>query len=95
MPTTEDRQGYGGGRLAATVLLIRDGQEGLEVWVQERVSSMRNYPGMTVFPGGGVDPRDYPPQAWDSGVLWAGPSVIATARRMGTTKNKALSLIHI
>ncbi len=59
--------GFNGGRLAATVLLLRDGQEGLEVWLQERVSTMRNYPGHAVFPGGGVDPRDFPPRMWSSG----------------------------
>ncbi|MDO5029386.1 MAG: NUDIX domain-containing protein [Corynebacterium sp.] len=47
-------------RLAATVLLLRDGDRGLEVYVQERVSSMRFAPNMTVFPGGGVDRRDFP-----------------------------------
>ncbi|MGP6173412.1 NUDIX hydrolase [Corynebacterium sp. A21] len=93
MPTTEDQSGLGGSRLAATVLLIRDGTQGLEVWVQERVSTMRNYPGMTVFPGGGVDPRDFPPRVWDSGDLWTGPSVISVARRMGTTKYKAHALV--
>lgn len=88
-----DRSGYNGGRLAATVLLIRDGEEGLEVWVQERVHTMSNYPGMTVFPGGGVDPRDFPPRSWDSGDLWSGPSVVSVARTMGVTKYKAHALV--
>lgn len=87
------RSGYGGSKLAATVLLIRDGVHGLEVWMQERVNTMPNYPGMTVFPGGGVDPRDYPPKSWDSGHLWTGPSVISVARTMGTTKDKAHALV--
>ena len=92
-----DTTGFHGGRLAATVLLLRDGADGLEVWVQERVHTMHNYPGHSVFPGGGVDPRDFPPRSWDSGELWAGKSVISLARRMGVTKYKAhaLSLIHI
>ncbi|MBZ8177097.1 NUDIX domain-containing protein [Corynebacterium sp. 3HC-13] len=87
------RSGYGGSKLAATVLLIRDGHHGLEVWVQERVNTMPNYPGITVFPGGGVDPRDYPPKTWDSGDLWLGPSAISVARTMGTTKDKAHALV--
>ena len=66
-----DTTGFHGGRLAATVLLLRDGADGLEVWVQERVHTMHNYPGHSVFPGGGVDPRDFPPRSWDSGELWA------------------------
>lgn len=88
-----DTTGFNGGRMAATVLLLRDGPDGLEVWVQERVSTMRNYPGHAVFPGGGVDPRDFPPRSWDSGDLWAGKSVVAMARRMGVTKYKAHALV--
>lgn len=84
--------GYGGARLAATVILIRDGSQGLEVWVQERVSTMPNYPGMTVFPGGGVDHRDYPSSATDA-ALWMGPSLISTARTMGTSASKAHALV--
>ena len=50
----EDMKGINYGRLSATVILVRDGANGLEVWMQERVLTMANYPGMTVFPGGGV-----------------------------------------
>ncbi|AKE38982.1 NUDIX family protein [Corynebacterium camporealensis] len=88
-----DTRGFNGGRMAATVLLLRDGAEGLEVWVQERVSTMKNYPGHAVFPGGGVDVRDFPPRQWDSGDLWAGRSVVSMARRMGVTKYKAHALV--
>ncbi len=85
--------GFNGARLAATVLLLRDTTEGLRVWIQERVRTMRNYPGHVVFPGGGVDPRDFPPRTWDSGELWAGRSVVSMARRMGVTKYKAHALV--
>ncbi|KKO78010.1 NUDIX hydrolase [Corynebacterium minutissimum] len=85
--------GFNGARLAATVLLLRDTTEGLRVWIQERVHTMRNYPGHVVFPGGGVDPRDFPPRSWDSGELWAGSSVVSMARRMGVTKYKAHALV--
>ncbi|MBE7364878.1 NUDIX domain-containing protein [Corynebacterium aurimucosum] len=85
--------GFNGARLAATVLLLCDTAEGLRVWIQERVRTMRNYPGHVVFPGGGVDPRDFPPRTWDSGELWAGRSVVSMARRMGVTKYKAHALV--
>lgn len=88
-----ENTGYNGGRLAATVMLIRDGADGIEVWAQERVRTMRNYPGMTVFPGGGVDSRDFPPRSWDSGDLWMGRSVVSVARRLGLTKYKAHALV--
>jgi 8-oxo-dGTP pyrophosphatase MutT (NUDIX family) len=45
-------------RPAATVMLIRDTFPGLEVFVLRRVAAMAFAPGMTVFPGGGVDPTD-------------------------------------
>lgn len=47
-------------RLASTVLLVRDSVHGIEVYVQERVSTMKFAANMTVFPGGGVDARDFP-----------------------------------
>ncbi|APT92750.1 NUDIX hydrolase [Corynebacterium phocae] len=85
--------GYNGGKLAATVLVLRDGKDGLEVWVQERVTTMRNYPGHVVFPGGGVDPRDFPPRTWNSGELWSGASTIAMARTMGVSHYKAHAIV--
>lgn len=88
-----DTSGFNGGRLAVTVLLLRDSSQGIEVWVQERVSTMKNYPGHAVFPGGGVDTRDFPPRMWNSGNQWAGRSVISIARRMGVTKYKAHALV--
>jgi 8-oxo-dGTP pyrophosphatase MutT (NUDIX family) len=46
-------------RLAATVMLVRDGAFGPEVYVQRRVASMAFAPSTVVFPGGGVDPADH------------------------------------
>jgi 8-oxo-dGTP pyrophosphatase MutT (NUDIX family) len=54
-------------REAATVLLLRDGPDGLQTWLLRRVPKMAFAPGMSVFPGGGVDAAD------------AGGSVPATA----------------
>jgi 8-oxo-dGTP pyrophosphatase MutT (NUDIX family) len=44
---------------AATVVLLRDGVQGLEVYLMRRVAAMRFAPGMYVFPGGRVEDRDY------------------------------------
>ncbi|WP_048758805.1 NUDIX hydrolase [Corynebacterium vitaeruminis] len=60
VPTPETPDTPAPPKLAATVLLLRDTPCGLEVYVQERVSSMRFAANMTVFPGGGVDRRDFP-----------------------------------
>lgn len=48
-------------RDAATVLLLRDGARGLEVFMQRRTSTLVFAAGMYVFPGGRVDPQDRDP----------------------------------
>ncbi|MCB1692208.1 MAG: NUDIX hydrolase, partial [Pseudomonadales bacterium] len=45
---------------AATVVLLRDGQDGTEVLMLHRTSKV-HFGGMWVFPGGRIDPDDYPP----------------------------------
>jgi 8-oxo-dGTP pyrophosphatase MutT (NUDIX family) len=45
-------------RDAATVVLLRDGAEGIEAWMLTRVSGMAFAGGMSVFPGGRVDDAD-------------------------------------
>ena len=54
---------------AATVLLLRDGAPGLEVYLLRRTKGMPFAGGMTAYPGGGVDPRD-----GDIEIGWVGPS---------------------
>ena len=46
-------------RPAATVMIVRDGPRGPEVFVQRRVPTMAFAPSTVVFPGGGVDPGDH------------------------------------
>lgn len=55
-------------RDAATVVLLRDSARGPEAYLLRRVRGMAFAAGMTVFPGGGVDPRDA-----DTAVGWVGP----------------------
>ena len=45
-------------RDAATIVLMRDGEAGLEAYLLRRVASMAFAAGMHVFPGGRVDPAD-------------------------------------
>lgn len=45
-------------RDAATVVLLRDGTGGVEVWLLTRVTEMAFAAGMSVFPGGRVDDAD-------------------------------------
>jgi 8-oxo-dGTP pyrophosphatase MutT (NUDIX family) len=55
-------------RDAASVVLVRDGSSGFEVFLLRRVRGMAFAGGMTVFPGGGVDSRDA-----DATIAWTGP----------------------
>lgn len=75
-------------RDAATVMLVRDGAAGLEVFLQRRVKGMPFAGGMTVFPGGGVDPRDA-----DGTVAWAGPDAEYWAKAYGCTTALARALV--
>lgn len=45
-------------REAATVVLLRDGANGLQTWLLRRMPRMAFAAGMSVFPGGAVDARD-------------------------------------
>ncbi len=45
-------------RPAVSVIPVRDGDDGLEVFVQHRVQTMDFAPGVVVFPGGRIDPID-------------------------------------
>lgn len=75
-------------RDAATVVLVRDGAAGIEVFLQRRVRQMAFAGGMTVFPGGGVDPRDS-----EADLSWAGPDAGWWAERFTTTPEIAQALV--
>ena len=55
-------------RDAATIVLLRDTERGLEAYLLRRVESMAFAAGMHVFPGGRVDPADA-----DDHARWHGP----------------------
>ncbi|UYP17659.1 NUDIX domain-containing protein [Rhodococcus sp. Z13] len=75
-------------RDASTVLLVRDSARGIEVFLQRRVVGMDFAGGMTVFPGGGVDPSDT-----DAQVRWTGPDVAWWAVRFGVDEARARALV--
>jgi 8-oxo-dGTP pyrophosphatase MutT (NUDIX family) len=75
-------------RDAATVVLLREGTSGPEVYLLRRQASMAFAAGMCVFPGGGVDPRDF-----DADVAWAGPSPSSWASRLGVDEAMARALV--
>ena len=75
-------------RDAATVVLARAGAGGAEVYLLNRHRSMAFAAGATVFPGGGVDPRDAAEET-----PWAGPSPAAWAERLGCDPDRARALV--
>lgn len=75
-------------RDAATVVLLRDGERGLEVYLLRRHARMAFAPGQVVFPGGGVDPRDR-----DADIDWAGPEPAEWAERFRCDEATARGLV--
>jgi 8-oxo-dGTP pyrophosphatase MutT (NUDIX family) len=78
-------------RDAATVILMRPAPSpgsGPELYLLRRQTSMAFAGGMCVFPGGGVDPRDF-----DSSVAWAGPTAASWAASLLTSEEMARALV--
>lgn len=79
-------------RNAATVALLRPGASAgpgaVEVYFLRRHLDMAFAGGMMVFPGGGVDPRDFEHQ-----VDWVGPAPSEWARLLGTDEPLARALV--
>ena len=78
-------------RHASTVVLLRDGDGSpgsLQVYLLRRHVDMAFAAGMCVFPGGGVDPRDF-----DDTVAWAGPSAQRWAELLGVDPALARALV--
>jgi 8-oxo-dGTP pyrophosphatase MutT (NUDIX family) len=73
---------------SATVMLVRDAEGGVEVFLLRRVRGMAFAGGMTVFPGGSVDPRDA-----DTSAAWHGPDPDWWAGRFGVDPALARALV--
>lgn len=75
-------------RDASTVALLRDGADGLEVFMFQRASRMAFAGGMSVFPGGAVDPRDS-----DAAIGWIGDPPSWWAEQFGCSEDLAVALV--
>lgn len=75
-------------KLASTVMLVRDDDGPLEVFMLRRVGSMAFAASMHVFPGGGADTRDA-----EDELPWAGPSVEEWAELLETDEASARMLV--
>lgn len=75
-------------RDAATVALLRDTSTGTEVYTLRRQRTMTFGPGMYVFPGGSVDPRDT-----ELSIGWVGPPPAFWAEVFGASESLARALV--
>lgn len=76
----EHARGFTGGvvepKHASTIIVVRDGDEGIEAYLMRRQTSMAFAAGMYVFPGGGMHDSDV-----TQDVPWAGPAPAVWAER--------------
>lgn len=75
-------------RPAATVILLRPGVDSVEVYLLRRTTTMAFAAGMSVFPGGRVDPTDA--TIADS---WSGPSPSWFGERLGCSAEMAAAYV--
>jgi 8-oxo-dGTP pyrophosphatase MutT (NUDIX family) len=73
---------------ASTVVLLRRGADALELYLLRRHTDMAFAGGFCVFPGGGVDERDY-----NEEIDWVGPSVAEWAKALDTDEPHARALV--
>jgi 8-oxo-dGTP pyrophosphatase MutT (NUDIX family) len=73
---------------ASSVILLRDGADGVEAWLMRRVLGMAFAAGMTVFPGGRVDPQDADPR-----IAVIGGDLAGLAGRLGTPRPDARAVV--
>ncbi|WP_326646543.1 NUDIX domain-containing protein [Streptosporangium sp. NBC_01755] len=75
-------------RDAATVVILREDADQVEVYLIRRKASMAFAAGAYVFPGGSVDPRDT-----DQEITWAGPSPAAWGEIFRADEQTARGLV--
>ncbi|MEO9140395.1 MAG: NUDIX hydrolase [Jatrophihabitans sp.] len=73
-------------RDASTVVLLRDGVDGVEAWLLTRVTGMVFAAGMSVFPGGRVDEAD-------ADLPFTGAGIPAMAQRFGCDETTMRALL--
>lgn len=75
-------------RDASTIVVVRDGDEGIEAYLMRRQTSMAFAAGMYVFPGGGLMASDI-----EHDVPWAGPDAAEWGRRLRCDPDLARGLV--
>lgn len=75
-------------RDAATIVVVRDGADGIEAYLMRRQTSMAFAAGMYVFPGGSLMASDI-----EHDVPWSGPDATQWGRRFGCDPQLARGLV--
>ncbi|WP_456697782.1 NUDIX hydrolase [Aeromicrobium sp. P5_D10] len=75
-------------RDASTIVVVRDGDDGIEAYLMRRQTSMAFAAGMYVFPGGGLMATDSHPD-----IPWFGPDAEEWGRRFGCEPDLARGLV--
>lgn len=75
-------------RDAATIVVVRDGDQGIEAYLMRRQTSMAFAAGMYVFPGGGLAASDV-----ELTVPWVGPDAAEWGRRFRCDPDLARGLV--
>jgi 8-oxo-dGTP pyrophosphatase MutT (NUDIX family) len=75
-------------RDAATVMVLREVAEGVEVLMLRRTAAMKFAPGAYVFPGGSVDAADFSAE-----IEWHGPDPAEFGSRLGAPPELARALV--
>jgi 8-oxo-dGTP pyrophosphatase MutT (NUDIX family) len=75
-------------RDASTIVVVRDGVDGIEAYLMRRQTSMAFAAGMYVFPGGSLMATDS-----DPGIPWFGPSAQEWAERFRCSPDLARGLV--
>lgn len=75
-------------RHAATIVVVRDGADGIEAYLMRRQTSMAFAAGMYVFPGGGLMTTDAHPD-----IPWFGPGAEVWAQRFNCEPELARGLV--
>jgi len=75
-------------RDAATIVVVRDGADGIEAYLMRRQTSMAFAAGMYVFPGGGLMASDI-----ELDVPWSGPDAAEWGRRFRCAPDLARGLV--
>jgi 8-oxo-dGTP pyrophosphatase MutT (NUDIX family) len=75
-------------RDAATVMVLRQAADGVEVLMLRRTAAMKFAPGAYVFPGGSVDAADFSAE-----IGWQGPDPAEFGSRLGAPPELARALV--